>query len=203
MGEAWMLVASHRRWMAWDLTLAFVPLALGYVLFRPHTRRSPGWWLGLACYIAFLPNAPYVISDLVHLPADARLATSSKVIWFGLVPLYAAFVTAGMQAYVLSLRLLRRYIRTIGKPRLVIAVDAAAPLCAAVGFVFGRVDRLNSWEPFLRPDKLWVALSALPSQTGTVLLVATVILLTGQAIWVCDRLGLGLARQFLQRWPSR
>ena len=45
------------------------------------------------------------MSDLVHLPADVRAASSMKVVLLGLLPLYACYILAGLQAYVLSLRL--------------------------------------------------------------------------------------------------
>src|ERR1700733_10061676 len=123
MHEAWVLFASHIDWMGWNLILAFVPLAIGVSLFRTGNQRTVGWWLGFALFVAFLPNAPYVMSDLVHLPADARAASSMKVILFGLVPLYACYILAGLQAYVLSLGLLRRYMRTTGSRRFIVAVD--------------------------------------------------------------------------------
>jgi uncharacterized membrane protein len=147
MHEAWVLFASHVHWMGWNLILAFVPLAIGASLFRAGNRRTVGWWLGFALFVAFLPNAPYVMSDLVHLPADARAASSMKVVLLGLLPLYACYILAGLQAYVLSLGLLRRYMRTTGSRRFLVVVDVVAAFCTAVGVFLGRVDRVNSWEP--------------------------------------------------------
>ena len=144
MHEAWVLFASHVHWMGWNLILAFVPLAIGASLFRTTNRRTVGWWLGLALFVAFLPNAPYVMSDLVHLPADVRAASSMKVVLLGLLPLYACYILAGLQAYVLSLGLLRRYMRATGSRRFLVAVDVGAAFCTAVGVFLGRVDRVNS-----------------------------------------------------------
>src|ERR1700685_1407699 len=117
MHEAWVLFASHVHWMGWNLLLAFVPLAIGASLFRTGRRRTGGWWLGFALFVAFLPNAPYVMSDRVHFPGDARAASWMKVVLFGLLPLYACYILAGLQAYVLSLGLLRKYMRTTGNRR--------------------------------------------------------------------------------------
>ena len=144
MHEAWLLFASHVHWMGWNLILAFVPLAIGAGLFRAGARRTVGWWLGFALFVAFLPNAPYVMSDLVHLPADVRAASSMKVVLLGLLPLYACYILAGLQAYVLSLGLLRRYMRTTGRRGFLVAVDVVAAFCTAVGVFLGRVDRVNS-----------------------------------------------------------
>jgi uncharacterized membrane protein len=163
MHEAWVLFASHVHWMGWNLILAFVPLAIGVNLFRAGTRRTVGWWLGFAVFVAFLPNAPYVMSDLVHLPADVRAASSMKVVLLGLLPLYVCYILAGLQAYVLSLRLVRRYMRTMRSRRFLVGVDVVAAFCTAVGVFLGRVDRVNSWDPLLHPEKMWSALLSLPS----------------------------------------
>ena len=139
--------------MGWNLILAFVPLAIGAGLFRAGNRRTVGWWLGFGLFVAFLPNAPYVMSDLVHLPADVRAATSMKVVLLGLLPLYACYILAGLQAYVLSLRLLRNYMRTTGSRRSLLAVDVGAAFCAAVGVFLGRVDRVKFLGSSAAPRK--------------------------------------------------
>ena len=185
--EAWAIFLSHSRWMGWNLMLAFVPLLLGALLFRPGRRRKVTWWVGLCVFIAFLPNAPYVMSDLVHLPADVRAAPSMKVVVFGLLPLYSAYILAGMEAYVLSVSLLRRYLRSIGQVRLYLPADVLAPLAAAVGIFFGRVYRLNSWDPLLQPDRLWSAITALPTHATPILAVAACTFVVGEALWAADR----------------
>jgi uncharacterized membrane protein len=176
--------------MAWNLVLAFVPLLVGALLFRPGRQRKLMWWVGLCVFIAFLPNAPYVLSDLVHLPGDVRAAPSLKVVVFGLLPVYCAYMLAGMEAYVLSLKLLRRYLRSIGRSRLHIAADVLAPLAAAIGIFLGRVYRLNSWGPLLRPEKLWPALASLPGHAVLVVAVAVCTFFAGEAVWAADRLAL-------------
>ncbi len=61
-------------WMVWNTMLALVPLALSFTLFSPGRRcRSMGWWFGFAVFVAALPNAPYVLTDVIHLVDDARL----------------------------------------------------------------------------------------------------------------------------------
>lgn len=195
MREAWLIFASHSHWMGWDLFLALVPLLVGAVLFRPGRRRGLLWWAGLCAFIAFLPNAPYVISDLVHLPGDIQAAPSTKAVLLGLLPLYGVFVLSGMEAYVLSLGLLRRYLRSIGKPRLVMFVNVGAPLAAGIGVFLGRVDRLNSWDPLLRPDRLWAAVRSLPAHAPLVLAVVAVIFAVGQVVWAADRLAFAAGKR--------
>jgi uncharacterized membrane protein len=198
MHEAWVLFASHVHWMGWNLILAFVPLALGASLFRAGRRRTVSWWLGFALFVAFLPNAPYVMSDLVHLPADARAASSMRVVLLGLLPLYAIYILAGLQAYVLSLGLLRRYMRTTGR-RFLAVVDVVAAFCTAVGVFLGRVDRVNSWDPLLHPAKMWSALLSLPTHLPLILITTSVILIAAMVIWIVDLFALRVGTRLLSR----
>jgi len=117
VGFAWDAVHNNSRWMTWNLFLALVPLALSFWLFRqrvkPKHNHSPAlthkvyphplWWLGLLVFIAFLPNAPYVLTDIIHLIHDIRRTNSIWVITLVLIPQYLLFIIAGFEAYVISL----------------------------------------------------------------------------------------------------
>src|SRR4029453_16226898 len=70
LGPLAEVVVRNRFWMLWNLILAAVPLLLAVPLFRHPGRRGPGGWLGLGVVVLFLPNAPYVVTDLVHLRGD-------------------------------------------------------------------------------------------------------------------------------------
>lgn len=57
------------RFLIWNLGLAWIPfvLSLGVAAVHGQGRRRPLLWaLGLS-WLLFLPNAPYVITDFVHL----------------------------------------------------------------------------------------------------------------------------------------
>src|SRR4051812_24343730 len=66
-GDLPQIARTHGRWMVWNLALAAVPVFLAMALFRPGRRHGVGWWLGTALFVLFLPNAPYVLTDVVHL----------------------------------------------------------------------------------------------------------------------------------------
>ena len=147
--EIW---AGNADFMAWNLTLALVPVGIGAVLFR-RRRTSPLWWLGLAAFLAFLPNAPYVLSDVIHLADDVRDTRSDTVVVAGILPQYAAFFLAGLLAYVVALRELTSWLLARGWDRLrVVAVELAVHAACAVGVYLGRVPRFNSWDLVTRPD---------------------------------------------------
>src|SRR5262245_2969471 len=68
------VVGRNAWWMGWNTLLAWVPVVLAWGLFRGgadrSVSRSPLWWAGLVLFVLFLPNAPYVVTDLFHLPYD-------------------------------------------------------------------------------------------------------------------------------------
>ncbi|MBA2626333.1 MAG: DUF1361 domain-containing protein [Acidimicrobiia bacterium] len=193
---------GNASFMPWNLTLALVPLVLGLVLFRRtgrDDRPSWAWWLGLAAFLAFLPNAPYVLSDVVHLADDVR-ATRSDVVVVGVLAQYAAFFLAGLGAYVLALGELVRWLRARGwAVGRVLAVEVVVHAACSVGVYLGRVPRFNSWDLLTRPDAVATTAAdhlsdrypvALVLATFVVLVMATAVLrsLLGSAWQAAGRL---------------
>lgn len=52
--------SNHR--VIWNLFLALIPLIFIFWLFRPSASRSVIWWAIFLIFVAFLPNAPYVLT---------------------------------------------------------------------------------------------------------------------------------------------
>jgi uncharacterized membrane protein len=146
------LLRTHSRWMGVNLGLALVPLVLAVGLFRGRRARGVLWWAGVLTFLVFLPNAPYVLTDVVHLGTDVRTAGSERAAVLGVLPLYGAFFLVGMESYTLSLRLLRQHLARAGWHHRESAVTAAVHLACAVGVVVGRSQRLNSWD-VLNPSR--------------------------------------------------
>jgi uncharacterized membrane protein len=141
-------------WMTWNTFLAWIPVVLALVLFRvpwAAGRRGPLWWAGLGLFVLFLPNAPYVATDLIHLRADVELVGADGPVVTAVLPVYAAFVGSGFLAYYLSLAELGRYLDRIGLDRWRGPVTLAAHSLCAIGVFLGRWARLNSWEPVVEP----------------------------------------------------
>jgi uncharacterized membrane protein len=167
------VIAHTYDWMAWNLVLAVVPLALAVALFRQGVERRVLWWAGVVAWLAFLPNAPYVITDVVHLFDDIR-STHSDLVVLGLhVPLYLTFFAVGFGSYVGALELARRSWKS-GTPgvRWVFVELALHGLCAT-GIYLGRVLRLNSWEILTRPRAVVGGIGFLGGAVPVVLVACT------------------------------
>lgn len=148
------LVADNALWMGWNLFLALLPLYLAARLFR-HPGFRIGtfwWWVGAAAWLAFLPNAPYVLTDLLHLSGDVSRAPSNWQAIFVVVPMYLAFCAIGFEAYVVSLIWLGRLLRQRGwSAPSTIGVEFSLHLLCAIGVYVGRFVRLNTWDVVARP----------------------------------------------------
>ena len=130
------------RFLVWNLLLAWIPMlmATGFTLVKGRGWLLP-WGLG---WLVFLPNAPYLVTDLIHLSEGVELWR--HVLQYG----FAAWT--GIMLGVVSMRLVhRRIAREFGALAGWTAVVVSVGLCA-VGVVIGRFQRWNSWDLLRRPD---------------------------------------------------
>lgn len=162
------VVNRNLLWMAWNTVLAWVPVALALLVFR--SRRVSGqrlptslrWWATVVLLVLFLPNAPYVVTDLVHLSSDIKAAGNGPVVTT-VLPVYAAFIISGFVAYYIVLAELGRFLEARGLGAWRTPVTLIVHLACAVGVFLGRWVRLNSWEPVVQPkgafDRMLLALT--------------------------------------------
>lgn len=176
-GDARGLMGTHGFWMAWNLFLAFVPVCLAFALFRPGIERTRPWWFGVFVWVLFLPNAPYVITDIVHLFEDIRGARSDLQALGEFVPLYFLFFAIGMGCYVVALDRCWRYVRAERPAWHWWKIETCLQLLCAVGIYLGRVLRLNSWQVFTRPRQVLASADWLIGSFPIMLIVCTFVVL--------------------------
>jgi uncharacterized membrane protein len=132
--------------LVWNLFLAWVPLFLAAAFARTSGRRLGV--LLVAAWLLFLPNAPYIVSDFVHLE-------DSPGAWVLLdAVLIAAFAATGLLLGFESLRLVQTVTRQrLGEAAAWALAGVSVVLCG-VGIYLGRVHELNSWDAITRPGRL-------------------------------------------------
>lgn len=135
----------------WNLFLAFISLLFSIYLFNTAVKRNLFWWLSLLIFIVFLPNAPYVLTDSIHILELSQQNYPSWAIAIIVVPQYALFIMLGFEAYALSLIRLNRYLSNYFALQYVAAIDAIAHCLCTVGVYIGRFERFNSWDFVTRP----------------------------------------------------
>ena len=185
----------NMRWMTWNLFLAFIPLVLSVWLFRIKRGGSWIWWLGFLVFFAFLPNAPYLLTDIIHFIDDIRRIQSVWMITLVLIPIYLVVIWAGFEAYVISLIHLGYYLHRIGKSQWILAVELITHALCAVGIYWGRFLRFNSWDFVTQPDALLTKgiEELLGKQPLTIVAVTFVILVA--LYWIMKRVSLGFVMQ--------
>lgn len=164
ISEAIRTVYHNADWMGWNLFLAIVPLVLSVFLFRrvqfgnstltsssiEHRHHSPLWWLGVAIFVAFLPNAPYILTDIIHFVRWTREGASAWTVGLIYVPLFFLFLFAGFEAYVMSLMNVGHYLKQRGLRQYVFATELTLHGLSAIGIYLGRFLRFNSWDLLTR-----------------------------------------------------
>ncbi|WP_036434921.1 DUF1361 domain-containing protein [Mycobacterium sp. URHB0044] len=166
--------------LIWNLALAWIPVffAAGFAAVRRRVWLLP---LGLG-WLAFLPNSPYLVTDLVHLGEGVELWR--HVLQYG----FAAWT--GIMLGVVSLRLIHQRIeREWGSVLGWLAVVVSIGLCS-IGVIIGRFQRWNSWDLVTRPDAVvastfeWVRSPfAYVQSTGVAVAVATFFGLAYLTVW--------------------
>ncbi len=180
----------------WNLFLAYIPLFLSVYLFRWSKRRSPFWWLILAIFVAFLPNAPYILTDIIHYIKFIRQGLSDSIIIFALTPQYVLFLLAGFEAYVMSLLNLEFYLEKIGQEKSIFAVQILIHFLSAIGIYLGRFLRFNSWDFVTQPDELAQTLAQDLSHKQPILAITITFIILIVLYWITKQINLGLVLRF-------
>ncbi len=138
--------------LAWNLFLAWIPYLLARLLpllskFKfPFVNGAIG--LALVLWLLFFPNAPYIVTDLLHLKPRPLVP-----LWFDLM-LLMSFAWTGLLLGIFSLLHLQKWVRQKTRKNYdTILAITLIPLCA-VGVYVGRFLRWNSWEVFTQPQTL-------------------------------------------------
>ena len=175
--------AIHPRFsFLWNLFLALIPLWLSLLLFRANVRQTLIWWTGVIIFVVFLPNAPYVLTDISHF--FTRIHKYPPLPLWGIIlfslPQYTIYLFLGFQAYVISLINLSNYCRYKGKQHWILPTELLLHYLCSVGIFLGRVERFNSWDLITRPKELLLrSVLALTDYSVILSIIASFIVLTG------------------------
>jgi uncharacterized membrane protein len=139
------------RWMAWNLVLALVPWMLSLYLFRPTRRPGAAWVCGVLACLLLVPNAAYILTDVIHLPPSVRREPSDAAVLLVVFPVYAALFAIGFGTYCDALRRFTRYMTARGWARSPWAVELPIHAVSALAIYVGRIHRFNSWDLLQEP----------------------------------------------------
>ncbi len=139
-------------WLVFNATLATIPAALAFGLFHRPLQRTAAWWIGAVAFVLFLPNAPYVVTDVVHLRGMVAGYPGTRTSVIVPAGALALLVVWGIACYSVALAELDRVLRrSPWTARHRVALRASIHLLCAFGVVLGRIPRLHSWHVLTRP----------------------------------------------------
>ncbi len=133
--------------LAWNLFLALIPWWISNYLKKKETlglKHSPL----LVVWLLFLPNSPYILTDLFHLrPRDPF------PLWYDLV-LVLSFALIGMMVFLKSLKDMFEILQKYVKPAYVAIITPFVFWLISFGLYLGRYLRFNSWNVVNHPFQL-------------------------------------------------
>lgn len=139
------------RNLVWNLVLAWVPYAFSMLAAGLFLAFSRHWWLVIppaAVWLAFFPNAPYILTDFFHLAVRPGVP-----LWYDVL-LLAAFSWTGVFLAIASLRTMQIITAAyLGKIASWFFVFLALSL-SGLGIYLGRFGRWNSWDLLLNPESI-------------------------------------------------
>ncbi len=135
--------------LVWNLFLAFIPFAISELAIKPHKKIfTLANMLALMGCIAFLPNSPYIITDLFHL----RLHNGPSI-WYDTV-LIVSFAWNGMMLFFHTLNNLDEKLFTRFGRFWSWTFKFAIIALSGFGIYLGRYLRFNSWDVISNPFAL-------------------------------------------------
>ncbi len=151
--RGWHFRNSGQNWLVWNLFLAWLPALGAFAAYNLNHLPTRIRWLPIIgislLWLLFLPNAPYLVTDIIHLKPHHGVP-----LWYDLITL-VAFAWTGSFLGLVSLFLMQVLVRrALGNVASWLFVFGALAL-NGFGVYFGRVLRWNSWDVLFRPTSLF------------------------------------------------
>jgi len=150
LGRTLFSHTSHFQFLVWNLFLAWIPLVLAALIYRIATRRRDLTRLivvpGALVWLLFFPNAPYIVTDFVHLGHFHDNVPG----WFD-VMLISWYAWTGLLLGVASLRLMQEIVARAMGNRAGWLFVVLVTVAGSIGIYLGRFLRWNSWHVFRAP----------------------------------------------------
>jgi uncharacterized membrane protein len=130
--------------MDWNLFLSWIPLIAAFFI-NNLTRRFGRLPISVIMvslfWLAFFPNAPYMITDLAHLTVDYQ----RDLTWHDTIMLFC-YAEVSLFNGLVSLYWIHQTWRRVFSKRISTTLLLLSLPLAGYGVYLGRIKRLNSWD---------------------------------------------------------
>lgn len=135
--------------LIWNLFLAWIPYWIALTLdLITRLKKTPSVFLMVfivSMWLIFFPNAPYIITDLLHL-RDRQVVPH----WYDLM-LIVSFAWTGLMLGYCSLFEVQRFLERRFKAWVVWIITFGTIWLGGFGVYMGRFQRWNSWDAMTHP----------------------------------------------------
>ncbi|GAA3610738.1 DUF1361 domain-containing protein [Flavivirga amylovorans] len=135
--------------LVWNLFLAIIPFAITTYLVNTPKLKKIGFVIGFSVWLLFSPNAPYIITDLLHLKVS-----SNHLLWLDVL-VVSSFALNGLLLFSLSLLDMETLLNQYLKRKAIIFFMISILFLNGFGVYLGRFLRYNSWEILQHPSNLF------------------------------------------------
>ncbi|MEM6316184.1 MAG: DUF1361 domain-containing protein [Bacteroidota bacterium] len=136
--------------LIWNLFLAWIPYLLSLVVKRLQTKGKL-WPITLALiglWLLFFPNAPYLVTDLLHLKQRSIIPY-----WYDVI-LFLSFSVTGLLLGLMSLYPIHQFFKQYLPKPLEHGLIILLIFLGSLGVYIGRFLRWNSWDIIYQPKGL-------------------------------------------------
>ena len=136
--------------LIWNLFLAWIPYWISLSIEKITRLTGSRLIVGtmLLCWLLFFPNAPYIVTDLLHLKSRSPIPK-----WYDMMVL-VSFAWTGLMLGFLSLYEIQLFLKKRLHDNLVWMLTISAIILCAFGIYLGRFLRWNSWDVITNPSSL-------------------------------------------------
>jgi len=139
--------------LAWNLWLAWIPYLIAISLEKIPAKKFLAI-PALLAWLVFFPNAPYLVTDLLHVHYRHGIP-----LWYDVMMLFS-FAWTGLLLGFLSLMEVQRFLEKRLDKKLVHLLVGAAIGLGAFGVYLGRYQRWNTWDLLTAPYQVFWDMAA-------------------------------------------
>lgn len=160
-GRALVLKRYSYIFLIWNIFLAWVPFYISLIYTNINLKSKISKLLLGFSWLAFYPNAPYIITDFIHLSKykfyenkpHGEVFTSNFVMWYDFF-LISIFVIIGLVLAYISLSIMHKHIKKNFSDIYGWLFIFTTSVLSGFAIYLGRFLRLNSWEIISSPLNL-------------------------------------------------
>lgn len=135
------------EFLPFNLLLAFLPVL--FLLISEYAGKRWQVLAGGVLWLLFFPNAPYVLTDLIHL----KRTLGDTAAWLDLLVLLSAAWSA-LIGGMITLRLMQNRVAAAFSPLAGHGFVALVLLLSSFGIFIGRFLRFHSWHAVMKPHEI-------------------------------------------------